>query len=691
MSSDHLSSPRKLWEHPDPEATNMGRFRRALERRTGKNFDSFYDMHLYSTENLSLFWDFLWNYSGLIHQGTYTRVVDESSRMDSIPTWFEGIQLNFAENLLFSSGGKIGKEDDKVAITEVSEAEPELTSNLTWGELRQQTGRLVQAMKANGVVKGDRIAAVACNNLNTLLVFLATTALGGIFSSSSTDMGVNGVLERLRQIKPRFVFMDDNTVYNAKTIDLREKMGGIVQGMSSIKEFEGIISQPRFPTKPSNISQLPMARHLSDFLARADGDVLEFERLEFGDPFMIVYSSGTTGQPKCIVHSIGGVLLNAYKEGALHQEFGTESVGLQFTTTSWIMYIAVVQTLLFGARVLLYDGSPFLPQKMSLIQLAAQEQVTHLGVSPRYLEELQKAGIEPRERVDLSALQVLNSTGMVFPESLFEWFYDRGFPQHIRVNNMSGGTDIAGCFAISNAISPIYVGGCSGMSLGLAVEVYDSGMEGPKAQGAAVDAGTPGELVVTAAFPNMPVMFWGPNGAQRYQDAYFARFDDVWTHGDFVAIHPITKQLVFLGRSDGVLNPSGVRFGSAEIYKIVEGQFASEVADSVCVGQRRPSDTDERVFLFLLMKPGIKFTEELSLKIKVAIRKGLSARHVPAFVFPTTEIPTTINGKKVELPVKQMISGNKIKPSGTLANPESLEYYYRFARVEELLGPQSKL
>lgn len=495
---------------------------------------SFNELYAYSVNNRAAFWDFCWKYFQLIHSGTYTRVVDESALMNSIPRWFEGIRLNFAENLLFTgiAGDTTGKEDDRIAVTEVREgASADKSTHLTWGELRQRTSSLMRAMRENGVHKGDRIAVCAANSIDTLLVFLAAAGIGAIFSSSSTDMGVKGILDRLLQIKPRWLFMDDQAVYNGKTIDLRGKMHEIIEKMQSVLEFKGLISIPRFPAQPADISSVPKAWSLADFLGKAalpDNGPQEFERVGFSDPFLIVYSSGTTGRPKCIVHSVGGVLLNAHKEGGLHQELGSDSVVLQYTTTNWIMYLSAIQTLVFGSRVVLYDGSPFLPEITSLIKLAAQERVTHLGISPRYLYELQRSHSKPREMADLSSLQVVSSTGMVLSDELFEWFYDHGFQPSVRLNNMSGGTDIAGCFGIGNSLLPVYVGGCSGFSLGVPVQVYDSTVEGGKGvRGVRVDEGIAGELVAVAAFPNMPICFWGPNGDERYQNAYFARFDSM--------------------------------------------------------------------------------------------------------------------------------------------------------------------
>ena len=376
------------------------------------------------------------------------------------------------------------------------------------------------------------------------------------------------------------------------------------------------------------------------------------------------------------------------------------------------MYLAAVQGLLMGTRMVMYDGSPFVPDLKSFIRLFGEEQVTHLGISPRYLQELQKNNIVPKQVTDLSNLVVVTSTGMVLPDQSFEWFYDEGFPKHVQLDNISGGTDIAGAFATGNPLLPVYVGGCQSPSLATPIAVYEQVDDAEqKSEGKAVQDGTPGELVATAAFPNMPVGLWGDDEGKKYFNSYFGKYGGtVWVHGDFIMIHPSTKNIVFLGRADGVLNPSGVRFGSAEIYGIIDAQFADKVADSICVGQRRPQDTDEAVMLFLLMKPGAEFSRGLVKDIQDAIRKGLSSRHVPRYVFETPDIPvsgvcpspdrlllisalqTTVNLKKVELPVKHIVSGKVIKPSGTLLNPQSLDYYYRFAKVEELIGqPKAKL
>ncbi|RMZ90061.1 hypothetical protein DV736_g2702, partial [Chaetothyriales sp. CBS 134916] len=685
------SIPRKLWENPRPEATQLWKFMQA-------DYESVYR---FSFNRRSDFWRHAFEYFPITYEGDVpSPVVDESARMDSIPKWFQGVKLNFAENILFcgdKQGRPVkvpGKDDNKIACVQVREGSfNEPIKHITWKELREKVGQLAQAMRLHGVQKGDRVAVVASTSLDTLTVFLAVTSLGGIFSSSSTDMATKGILDRLLQVKPKFLFMDDTAVYNGKRIDLRPKIQEIVKGMKSVPVFEGAVSQPRFPSSPADVSGVSRCQTWDTFVSVAPSSELIFERVEFSDPFLVVYSSGTTGTPKCITHCVGGVVLNGHKEGRLHREIDHTSIQLQYTTTGWIMYLASVQALLVGARMIMYDGSPFVPNMKNFIRLCGQEEVTHLGISPRYLQTLQMNNLIPKQLTDLSRLKVVTSTGMVLSDALFEWFYDVGFPPSVQLDNISGGTDLAGAFGTGNPILPVYVGGCQSISLGMAVSVFDQTIEGGKGiKGKEVADGVPGELVCTAAFPTMPIKFWGDESGQRYFSSYFEKYDDCWTHGDFIMIHPVTKQVIFLGRADGVLNPSGVRFGSAEIYSIIDANFSEEIADSICVGQRRPKDEDESVILFLLMKPGKKFTPDIVRRVKESIKKEASPRHVPKYIFETPEIPTTVNLKKVELPVKQIVSGKIIKPSGTLANPGSLDYYYQFAKDENLVTePRAKL
>ncbi|KAL1304140.1 hypothetical protein AAFC00_000568 [Neodothiora populina] len=692
--------PRKLWEHPSPQNTYMARFMQDVNRRRGLSLKTYEDLYEWSVSGTD-FWADLFDLHPLVHHGKYTRPVDPTARMDSSPQWFSGVKLNFAENILFSTGSEdnsersvVGKEDDKTACTEVREGCHEI-QNATWRELRERVGLMAQAMKAHGVEKGDRVAVVASNSIDTLTVMLAIASVGGLFSSSSTDMGIKGILDRLLQIKPRFVFVDDWAVYNGKKVDLRGKMEEIVGGMQHVREFKGLVSMPRFHMDPLDVGKVARSLSLASFLKKSQSRKdLVFERLDFCDQFLIVYSSGTTGVPKCIVHSIGGVLLNGQKEGKLHRDLGPTTVGLQYTTTGWIMYLQSVMALQHGARSILYDGSPFQPDLRTFVKLVGEQKVTDLGISPRYLQTLASASppVIPKAETDLSHLRRITSTGMVLSESLFEWVYDVAFPPTVQLANISGGTDLAGCFGLETPLKPVYVGGCQARGLGLKVEIFDQTLEGGKGvRGKPMATGEAGELVVTAPFPNQPVMFWGDKTGEKLFDAYFGRFDNTWTHGDFIHVHPKTGGVYFLGRSDGVLNPSGVRFGSAEIYSAIETFFDKEVQDSLCVGRRRPADADESVMLFLLMKPGQTFNQDLVKKVRQRIGKECSQRHIPKYIFETPEIPTTVNLKKVELPVKRIVSGEIVKPSGTLLNPESLEYYYQFAKVEDTVTRRSKL
>ncbi|KAH6864277.1 hypothetical protein B0T12DRAFT_431208 [Alternaria alternata] len=693
MMATAVSTPRKLWEHPDPKSTAMWKFMQDANARRGLHMQTFRDLYNWSVgPSRTDFWVDMWKASNLIYSGTYTTVVDTSLPMETNPHWFQGTYLNFAENVLFTASPTDStvrttthKEESKIALTEIREGNTEIR-HLTWGDLRRRVGVLANALRARGVGKGDRVAVIASTSFDTFIAFMATVTVGALFSSSSTDMGTKGILERLLQIRPKYVLVDDWAVYNGKTIDLRPKIEGILEGMESggVAEFEGVIVQPRFPGRPADVGGLSKTVRLDEFLEIAGGnDTLVFERVAFRDPFLIVYSSGTTGVPKCIVHSTGGVLMNVCKESILHKEMTPESVILQYTTTGWIMYVVSVQVCLFGTRSILYDGSPFQPSPEAFLSILEEQRVTDFGTSPRFLHELQKRNISPRNLFQLSHLKSVGTTGMVLTEAQFEWFYDVGFPTSVHLRNQSGGTDIAGRFGLENPLQPVYAGGCQGPALGTKIEVYDSLIEsGP---GCAIPDGEPGELVATASFPNQPVYFWGDDAQNtRYQSAYFTRFPGVWTHGDFIQMHPITGQILFLGRADGVLNPSGVRFGSADIYSVIETHFP-EVADSICVGQRRPGDVDESVILFLKMNKGFGYTESLVNKIKSKIAEERSRRHVPKYVFQTWDIPTTVNLKKVELPVKQIVSGKKIKPSGTLANPESLKFYEQFADVENVV------
>lgn len=419
----------------------------------------------------------------------------------------------------------------------------------------------------------------------------------------------------------------------------------MMEGMKECSLFKKIIVLQRFD-KPNDTSAIPNTERVDEFLKSVpDLTPPPIVRTEFQDPVVVYYSSGTTGAPKAIVHAAGPLLLSLKKEGILHRRMTPESVSLQYTTTGWIMYKSSIGNMIMGGRTIAYDGSPFAPDPKVLLRIVEQEKVTMLGISPRWMTELMKNGIKPLEVGDMSSLVTVVSTGMVLPDQMFDWFYDEAFPAHVQLCNISGGTDIAGCFVLENPLKPLYRGGCMGGCLGVPIAVYDHDVDDGQ-PGKAVANGIAGDLVATGAFPNIPLYLWN-DGAKspgpKYQDAYYSRFKGVWAQGDFCQVDPKTKSLFMLGRSDGVLNPSGVRFGSSDIYAVIEKFFPGQISESLCVGQRRPQDADERVVLFLLMKPGYQLDKKLVGEIKNTIARETTKRHVPKFIFQVPEIPVSLS------------------------------------------------
>lgn len=657
---------RLIWKHKDPSNCRVEAFRRWVNRKHGLDLKTYHDLHKYSITDYT-FWQDLWQYLNIIYSVPPEKIFTEG-RIPEVRTWFPGARLNYAENILRFNG-------DNIAVT--SARETGYVRHYTFRQLREMVRCLAAALRVNGLQKGDRVAAIVTNSIDAIVIALATTSIGAVFSSTATDMGVQGILDRYRQIQPRFVFAETEVVYAGKTIDLMPKVTEVVRDLQS-HGLQGVILLPSTKTgaQPRLPAGIPNCRSLNTFLGTGDDRPLTFEQVPFDHPVYILYSSGTTGVPKCIVHCGGGLLINGIKEGAFGYSMSHDECYFQYTTTGWMMWNAMIPALAHGTRLVAYDGSPFHPNVQTFLKFISDQGVTIWGTSPRFLMELQSANIAPLKLASFESLRVVMSTGSPLTAPMFEWA-QAAFGD-IHLCSVSGGTDICAGFLTCVPSLPTYSGEMQAKSLGMAVEIYDH--DGKNIE----DTGMPGELVCTRPHPSMPVYFWADKNDEKYRNAYFNRYPGVWHHGDFIVKNPKTQGFIILGRSDGVLNPSGVRFGSAEIYSVLD-VFRDELEDTLCIGQRRPEDKDERVLLFVKMRPGHRFTEDLKARIRETIRKGLSARHVPSYIFEIHDIPYTVNNKKIEIAVKQIVSGSNLKPSGTVANPESLEEYYKFRHLEKLL------
>ncbi|TFY72119.1 hypothetical protein EVG20_g864 [Dentipellis fragilis] len=648
---DSFAHSKLLWSPPSPRFTRVEALRRYINQKHNLALRDYNDLHEYSVTDYT-FWLDLWQFMGIIYSAPPTQVLTDGY-IKEVKTWFPGALLNYAENLLW-------RNDDGIAIT--ASGELGNTEACSFRELRVRVKDMAASLRVKGLKPGDRVAVIA----------LATAA---------------GILDRYRQITPKFIFSATEVVYAAKPIDLLSKVSDVVRDLHS-HGLEHVVLLPSTRTgkevNDSALKGIPNSTTLSRFLADGDGRPLTFEQLPFSHPLYILYSSGTTGAPKCIVHSAGASLLQPKKELLIQSDLGSDSTYFQYTTTGWMMWPFMLAGLSVGARIILYDGSPFHPDVKTYLKFINDEGVTAFGTSPRFLAEIQGRGVIPTDIGPFEALRVVSVTGAVLTTPLFEWAH-RAFGSTKRIGSTSGGTDVMTSFVTTVASLPTYAGEIQGKALGMKVEIFDPSGKNIE------NTGQPGELVCTRPHPSTPIKFWGDDAkGTKFLRSYFDVYPGIWRHGDFIAKNPRTGGLIIYGRSDGVLNPSGVRFGSGEIYSVME-QFSRVVDDTICVGQRRAQDVDERVLLFVKMRPGHTLTPTLEREIREAIRKALSARHVPAYIFAVDDIPYTVNSKKIEIAVKQIVSGSKIKPSGTVANPESLQLYYKFQDIENVGKSKAKL
>ncbi|MEE4609175.1 MAG: acetoacetate--CoA ligase [Desulfobacteraceae bacterium] len=645
-----MKAPKELWRPSEAfvRNSNMFRFMATVNQRYHLSLSDYHQLWQWSVDHMPEFWGLFWEFAGIVASKPCTEVVSDPVQMPGAK-WFMGAELNFAENLLRF-------RDDRTAL--IFQAEGQLRTSLTYRQLYAEVSRAAQALAAAGVRQGDRVAGFMPNMPQTIVAMLAAVSLGAIWSSSSPDFGIKGVLDRFGQIEPKVLFTADGYFYNGKTFDSLERVGGILQQLPKVEKVVVV----GYTRAQPDLSRVPNAVSWNDFLAPHPAQEVDFVQVPAEHPLYIMYSSGTTGKPKCMVQSHAGILLNQLKEHILHCDLRRHDVLFYFTTCGWMMWNWLTCGLGVGATLVLYDGSPFFPGPQVLWELAEAVGMTIFGTSARYISALEEGGFSPRQHCNLDQLRMVCSTGSPLSVKSFEYVY-REVKSDVQLASISGGTDLNGCFALGNPMQPVHAGELQGPGLAMKVLAYN-------------DAGHPvydetGELVCAAAFPSMPVYFWNDPDGQRYRNAYFTKFPGVWTHGDFISINSVTRGITIYGRSDATLNPGGVRIGTADIYTALE--TVEEVADSVVVGQKWQDDV--RVVLFVTLAEGRKLDEALVKRIKTAVREACSPRHVPAKVIQVGQIPYTINMKKVELAVRNVIHGEPVTNRDALANPDCLSQY----------------
>ena len=646
-----------LWQ-PDAKriaASTLDQFRVQAEERAGRKFADYNSLHRWSVEDRAGFWTLIWDFCEVVGERGDIALIDEGHMREA--RFFPQARLNFAENLLRKKG-------NSEAI--VFRGENKVERRLTWDDLHALVSKLQQFMLAEGVKAGDRIAGMMPNMPEAVALMLAASSIGAVWSSCSPDFGAQGVLDRFGQIEPKLFFACDGYWYNGKRIEVADKIAEVTAKLSGLRrsvivtylgEAEAVASQAA--------NGITLDAALAPFAAKA----VEFTCLPFDHPLYILFSSGTTGIPKCIVHRSGGVLLQHLKELRLHADIRDGDRFFYFTTCGWMMWNWLASGIATGATLLLYDGSPFYPDGNVLFDYAQAEGITYFGTSAKFIDAVAKAGLKPGEAHDLSALRTISSTGSPLSPEGFAFVYE-GIKKDVHLASISGGTDIVSCFVLGVPTEPVWQGEIQGAGLGMAVDVWDDDGKPVREQ--------KGELVCIKAFPSMPLQFWNDPGDQKYLAAYFERFDNIWCHGDF-AEWTGHDGIIIHGRSDATLNPGGVRIGTAEIYNQVEQM--PEITEALCIGQ--DWDHDVRVVLFVRLAEGIALDDDLKARIKTKIRIGATPRHVPAKIVAVTDIPRTKSGKITELAVRDLVHGREVKNREALANPEALELYRDIADLQQ--------
>lgn len=634
-----------VWTPKKPKNSRMWKFLVFAAKQHSQIFENYQDLHTWSVKHPEPFWQTVFDFFGIRFDTPAHQVLNYYKEMLDA-RWFSGARFNFAQKLLT-------RRDNHPALISINEENEKHV--LTYEQLYLEVAQCAAGLKAIGIIKGDRVAAVMPNTPQTIIAMLATASLGAIWSSCSPDFGAQGALDRLGQIEPKVLFICDGHQYQGKKHSGKDR---IVQLNEEIPSLVRIVICPNI-NEELNLTTLPKAWYWNDFIKPATH--CEFISLSFNHPLYILFSSGTTGKPKCIVHGAGGTLVQHLKELGLHTNLGAEDNLLFYTTCGWMMWNWTVSALALGTTLTLYEGSPTYPENNRLFQLLDEEKVTVFGTSAKYISSIEKAGVKPKLEFNLSPLRCILSTGSPLLPKNYDFVYEQ-IKDDVQLSSISGGTDIISCFALGNPILPVYRGELQCIGLGMDVDVFDE-------QGLSVKE-TRGELVCTRPFPSMPVGFWNDPNKVAYTHAYFDRFPGVWAHGDFAEI-TVNNGLIIYGRSDAVLNPGGVRIGTAEIYRQVEK--VDFVIDSVVIGQDWQDDV--RIVLFVKLREGTSLNEDLINTIRLTIKQNASPRHVPAKILQVTDIPRTISGKIVEIAVRQVVHNQQVNNLQSLANPQALDYF----------------
>ncbi|MDM8551503.1 acetoacetate--CoA ligase [Desulfobacterales bacterium HSG2] len=646
-----------LWKPSEEQVkkTNMYSFMTGVNKKYNKNFTDVKELWQWSVENIPEFWAEMWDFAEIKASAPFDQVIDDVNKMPGTK-WFSGARLNFAENLL-------RYRDEQTAL--IFRGEDQVNRRLTYAELYDEVSRVAKSLRAAGVQTGDRVVGFMPNMPESIIAMLAAASIGAAWSSCSPDFGIKGVLDRFGQIQPKVLFTANGYFFKTKKLDSLERISDILKQIDSV---EKVVVVPYTDQTP-DISNVPNAVMYDDFKAPEPDPEIEFEQLPFDHPLYIMYSSGTTGLPKCMVQSAGGILIHQMKEHILHTDLKREDNLFYFTTCGWMMWNWLTCGLSVGATLTLFDGNPFHPGPEALWQMAEEEKITVFGTSAGYIAALMNSGLKPKDKFDLSSVRALLSTGSPLPVEGFEFVYEE-IKKDIQLASIAGGTDINGCFGLGNPMGAVYAGELQCRGLGMKVYAFD-------------ENGKPvyndqGELVCTAPAPSMPIYFWDDPEGKKYHSAYFDVYPGVWRHGDYIVISD-RGGITMYGRSDATLNPGGVRIGTAEIYRQVE--MLDEIEDSLVVGQNWKNDV--RVILFVKIASGHELTDDLKNKIRKTIRTNASPRHVPAKIIEVPDVPYTLNMKKVELAVKKTIQGEAVLNKDALKNPEALDHYAGLKELQE--------